>query len=131
MCCQATGQGHCALPIHLLKEEAPGCVVPSVLEAALERTLKERTGVLERISHEELVFLPSLKTAEIIAARLGKLSSMPANYPPIDFVKRSPGERTGQVLAATQTALEKAVSSRVLVITGGQVWENNVWSMLF
>jgi len=122
---EATGQGHCALPIQLLKEEAASLLsVPStVLEAALERTLKERTAVLERIGQEELIFLPSLKTAEeLIAARLGKLSSMPANYPPIDFPKALAWyeERTGQVLAATQsTALEKALSSRVLVITGG------------
>jgi hypothetical protein len=76
-----------------------------VLEAALERTLKERTAVLERIGEEELIFLPSLKTAEeIIAARLGKLSSMPSIYPPIDFAKALAWyeERTGQVLAATQ-----------------------------
>jgi exodeoxyribonuclease V alpha subunit len=122
---EAAGEGHCALPIQMLKEEAAKLlVVPApVLDAALERTLKERTGVLERIGQEEYVFLPALQTAEqTIAARLGKLRSLTPNYPTIDIDKAVAWheQRNGQTLAPTQRAsLAKALTSRVLVITGG------------
>jgi exodeoxyribonuclease V alpha subunit len=122
---EATGQGHCALPMSQLKEEAAELltVPPAVLDAALERTFKERTCVVERIDGEDLVFLPTLQKAEqAIAARLSKLCFLPSNYPPIEFEKAVGWyeERTGRVLAATQrVALEKALRSRLLVITGG------------
>jgi exodeoxyribonuclease V alpha subunit len=122
---QATGQGHCALPVALLKEEAAKLLLvsESVLEASLERTLGEHKLVREQIGGEDLIFLPALRLAEEgIAARLRKLRSLPANYPPIDFDKAVAWceQRTGQVLAASQgAALREALSSRALIITGG------------
>jgi exodeoxyribonuclease V alpha subunit len=122
---EATGHGHCALPLPQLKDEAAKLltVPPAVLDAALERTLNERTCVAEHIGDEELVFLPTLQKAEqIIAARLTKLCFLPSNYPAIEFEKAVTWyeKQAGQVLAATQrAALGKALRSRLLVITGG------------
>jgi exodeoxyribonuclease V alpha subunit len=122
---EATGRGHCALPISLLKEEAAQllAVSPSVLEAALDRTLGEQKLTREQIGGEDLVFLPALKKAEEgIAARVKRLIALAPNYPPIDFEKAVSWceQRTGQTLAPSQrAALKQAFTSRVLIITGG------------
>ena len=87
---EATSQGHCALPAHLLQEEACKLLdVPeSFVESALERTLEppridSRTG-----GRQDLVFLPLLKRAEQgIAERVKRLCASPASYPAIDFEK--------------------------------------------
>lgn len=122
---EACSQGHCALPAARLEEEAGKLLlVPQdVLAAALERTLREGGLVRESIAGEDLVFLPALRKAEeSIAARLKSLRGQPANYPPINVEKAANWyeRRTGKTLAPTQrAALEQALTSRVLVITGG------------
>lgn len=122
---EATAQGHCALPVGLLKDEAAKLLlVPEqVLEAALERTLTKKELVREQVGGEDLIFLPALKKAEAgIAMRLKKLCAQPSNYPAIDFEKALTWceQRTGQTLALSQrAALRQALTSRVLVITGG------------
>jgi exodeoxyribonuclease V alpha subunit len=77
----------------------------------------------ETIEGEELLFLPRLQNAEIeIAKRILELAGKKPNYPPIDIPKAIEWvqKRTGKELAPTQrAALEKALQSRVLVITGG------------
>ena len=68
-------------------------------------------------------FSASLKRAEEgIARRIRKLCALPPAYPPIDFDKAVEWcqGKTGKELAPSQrTALQQALSSRVLVITGG------------
>ena len=99
----------------LVKEE--------VIEAALARALQEALLVRETIADQVFCFLPALKRAEeSIAARLRQLAQEPANFPDIDFEKaaRWCEEKTGKVLAPTQrTCLQLALSSRIMVITGG------------
>jgi len=122
---EATGQGHCALPVNLLKEEAVKLLlVPETLvETALERTLGQRELVRELIGGEDLVFLPVLKREEEgIAARLKKLGELPASYPSIDFEKAVAWyeKRSHQALASSQkAALQQALQRRALIITGG------------
>jgi exodeoxyribonuclease V alpha subunit len=122
---EATGQGHCALPLPLLKEEAGKllAVGDDIIEQALERTLTERQLVREQVAGEDLVFLPQLKKAEEgVAARVKTLCGQLAQYPPIDFLKAVAWceKRTGKELAPSQrAALQQALNSRVLVITGG------------
>ena len=122
---QATGQGHCALPIALLKEETGKLlrVQEKIIEDALQRTLTERQLIKEEIDGEDFVFLPALRRAESgIAERLLRLCGMPATYPPIDFEKALVWcqQRTRKELASSQqAALKQALSSRVLIITGG------------
>lgn len=122
---EATGQGHCALPLAFLKEET--CKLLAIqeptLQAAVDRALTSGEIVRERIAGEEFVFLPALKRGEEeIATRIRALSAGAPAYPPIDFEKALAWcqQRTGKELAASQReALRQALTWRVLVITGG------------
>ncbi|HWI58625.1 MAG TPA: ATP-dependent RecD-like DNA helicase [Bacillota bacterium] len=122
---EATNQGHCALPLSCLQEEARKLleVTEPIVAAGLERTLAEQQLVRERIEGEDLIFLPNLQRAEEgIAARIRPLCQLPAAYPPIDFEKAIAWcqQRTGKALAPSQrVALQQALSHRALVITGG------------
>jgi exodeoxyribonuclease V alpha subunit len=122
---EATGDGHCALPMEFLKDEAGKLLLVDlkVIDAALDQTLAGGDLVKEEIEGQELVFLPSLKRAEEgIAARVRGLCSAPSQYPPIDFEKAIEWcrKRTGKELAPSQrAALKQALSNRALIITGG------------
>lgn len=122
---QATDDGHCALPVEFLKEEAGKLLLvdEKIVDAALERTLLEKELVWEKIGDEALVFLPILsKAEEAIAIRIKTLCAQPANYPPIDFEKAVAWcqQKTGKELAPSQReALRQALSTRALTITGG------------
>jgi exodeoxyribonuclease V alpha subunit len=122
---EATGNGHCALPLEVLKEEAGKLLLveEKITSAALDRTLAESELVLERINECELVFLPVLKRAEEgIATRIKNLCALPSAYPPIDFEKAIEWckGKTGKELAPSQShALKEALARRMLVITGG------------
>jgi exodeoxyribonuclease V alpha subunit len=122
---EATGEGHCALPLELLKEEAGKLlgVEEKIVAAALERTLAAQQLVLESIGGQELAFLPSLKRAEeTIAQRIQQLCASPAGYPTIELEKAVAWcqQKTGKELAPSQReALKQALTSRVLIITGG------------
>src|ERR1039458_3044755 len=75
---EATGEGHCALPVDLLKEEAGKLLLvdEKIVGQALERTLASGDLVQENIAGQELLFLPSLKRAEeIISGRIRNPSS--------------------------------------------------------
>jgi exodeoxyribonuclease V alpha subunit len=122
---EATGNGHCALPVELLLEETGKLleVDERIIQSALAQTLGEGELVKEAIGGQELAFLPALKRAEEnIAARIRRLCQGPANYPAMDFDKAIEWcqKKTGKELAPSQkTALRQALSSRVLVLTGG------------
>ena len=122
---EATGDGHCALPLELLKEEAGKLlgVEEKIVTAALERTLGSQQLVLENIGGQELAFLPALKRAEEnIALRIRQLCASPAGYPVIELEKAVAWcqQKTGKELAPSQReALKQALTSRVLIITGG------------
>ena len=125
MLLEATSEGHCALPLELLKEEAGKLlgVEEKIVAAALERTLASQQLVLENIGGQELAFLPALKRAEeTIAQRIGELCASPAGYPQIEFEKAVAWceQKTGKELAPSQReALKQALTRRVLIITGG------------
>jgi exodeoxyribonuclease V alpha subunit len=122
---EATGEGHCALPLELLKDEAGKLLLvdDKIVTEALERTLAGKDLVKETINGQELIFLPHLKRAEeIIAGRIKNLAASPSTFPVIDFDKAVAWcrEKTGKELAPSQRdALKLALSSRTLVITGG------------
>ena len=122
---EATGQGHCALPIELLKDETGKLLLVNeqIIDTALQRTLAAGDLVLENVGGEDLVFLPALKRAEEgIAGRIKMLSAAASNYPPIVFDKAVAWcqERTGKEFAPSQKeALKQALASRALIITGG------------
>ncbi len=122
---EATNEGHCALPVDLLKDKAGQLLLVdgNIVTAALERSLEKRELVPETIQGQELIFLPHLKRAEeIIASRIRSLSSAPSGYPPIDVEKAvawCQGKTGKQLAPSQQEALKVALTSRVLVITGG------------
>jgi exodeoxyribonuclease V alpha subunit len=122
---QATGEGHCGLPIDLLKEETCRllAVDEQIVTDALERTLGDHELVREKIQSQEIVFLPNLKRAEeVIADRIRRLRNSQSNFPIIDFEKALSWcqQKTGKELAPSQRdALRLALTSRVLIITGG------------
>ena len=122
---EATNQGHCALPLDLLKEEAGKLlsVDDKIVVAALDRSLGRQDLVLESIGGQEMIFLPSLKRAEEnIARRIRELCAAPAGYPQIDLEKAVVWcqQKTGKELAPSQReALKQALTRRVLIITGG------------
>jgi exodeoxyribonuclease V alpha subunit len=122
---EATGNGHCALPLEMLKEGAVKLlqVEDKIVTDALERTLASNHLVKETINRQEMIFLPHLKRAEeIIAARIRSLVGSPSAFPVIDFEKAVVWcqKKTGNELAPSQrNTLKLALSSRALVITGG------------
>lgn len=122
---EATGEGHCALPVELLRDKAGKLLLveDKIVMAALERTLADRDLARDPLNGQDLIFLPHLKRAEEnIAARILSLGSAPSTFPAIDFEKAVVWcqGRTGKPLAPTQLdALKLALSSRALVITGG------------
>ena len=122
---EAAGEGHCALPRDVVMEQTAKLLnVPERLVAeALLKLIQQQDIAPETIEGEELLFLPRLQNAEIeIAKRILELAGKKPNYPPIDVPKAIEWvqKRTGKELAPTQrAALEKALESRVLVITGG------------
>jgi exodeoxyribonuclease V alpha subunit len=122
---EATGEGHCGLPVELLKDEAGKLLLVDerIVTEALERTLANGDLVRETIGEQELIFLPHLKRAEeMIAARIRNLCAAGANYPPIDVEKAMAWcqQKTGKELAPSQReALALALTSRALIITGG------------
>ena len=122
---EATGEGHCALPVELLRDEAAKLLLveEKIVTEALERTLANRDLVKEMIAGQELVFLPHLKRAEeIIAGRMRSLAGMAPAFPAIDFEKAVVWcqEKTSKALAPSQRdALKLALTSRALIITGG------------
>ncbi len=122
---EATGAGHCALPVDQLLEAAGKLLLvkDGIVASALERNLAEGEVVRESIEGQELVFLSSLRRAELgIARRIQALCTEPSEYPPIDLPRAVAWcqEKTGKALAPSQqAALERALTSRLLVLTGG------------
>jgi exodeoxyribonuclease V alpha subunit len=112
---EATGDGHCALPLELLKDEAGKLlqVEDKIVTDALERTLASNDLVKETINGQELIFLPHLKRAEeIIAGRIRSLAGSPSAFPAIDFEKAVVWcqQKTGKELAPSQRDALKAGS---------------------
>lgn len=122
---EAMGEGHCALPAERLKEGAVALVgvAGSLIDAALERAVERGDLVTEQVGDEHLVFLPSLRRAEEgVAGRIRHLCAEAPRFPAVD-VEKAVGwyeGKTGMSLAPSQReALRRALTSRVLVITGG------------
>ena len=122
---EATNQGHCALPVEFLNDEAGKLLLvdEKIVTAALERTLASQDLIRETIAGQDLIFLPHLKRAEEgVAARIKRLCSSPPNYPEIDFEKAvvwCEGKTGKQFAPSQRAALQQALNSRVLILTGG------------
>ena len=122
---QATDNGHCALPLDVLRDEATRLLVvdPGLILGGIERSLGARNLIRERIDETDLLFLPNLRHAEhSIAHRLLRSAQARPPYPDIDASSALAAveARTGQSLAPSQReAVLAALRHRALVITGG------------
>jgi exodeoxyribonuclease V alpha subunit len=122
---EATGEGHCGLPVGELTAQAVALieVPPDLIVTALELELAEGEVVADTLEGERCIFLAGLHRAErAIAERLRALGRGQSPWPAIDAERAIPWVegRTGLSLAASQReALALAVRSKVLVITGG------------
>ena len=122
---EATNEGHCGLPTGELVPLAERLleVAQELIRTALDLELSEETVIADRVSETPCVFLAALYQAErAIAERIIRLVSGGLPWPSIDPDKALPWveKRTGLQLAESQkTAIRLALSSKVLVITGG------------
>ena len=122
---EAMDDGHCGLPAaELLALAASLLEVPEgLVETAVEQELAARNVVSDRVGETECVFLAGLHRAEHgIAERLHRVAAGSLPWPWIDPDRAIPWieRRIGLVLAPSQSAAVRlALSSKVLVITGG------------
>jgi exodeoxyribonuclease V alpha subunit len=122
---EAMHEGHCGLPRDQLGKHAETLLeVPGdLVRAAIDLELTEGTVVADTVGDTACVFLAGLHRAEhAIAERLRAINGTPLPWPPIDADRAIPwaSQKTGLALAESQdAAVRLALSSKVLVITGG------------
>ena len=122
---EAMDEGHCGLPTEALIPLAEKLleVPPELIRTAVDLEMSDGAVIADHVGETPCVFLAGLHRAErIIADRLVRLLSGSLPWPRIDPDKALPWveQRIGLVLAASQkTAIRLALTSKVLVITGG------------
>jgi exodeoxyribonuclease V alpha subunit len=122
---EAMDEGHCGLPTSELVPLAEKLldVPPELIRTALDLELAEETVIADHVGETPCVFLTGLYRAErAIAERLSRLTGGNLPWPWIDPDKALPWveQRTGLQLAESQkVAIRLALTSKVLVITGG------------
>jgi exodeoxyribonuclease V alpha subunit len=121
----AVSEGHCGLPEDDLLPAAEKLLeIPtSILRDALQLELQDETVVADNMADQRCIFLGHLWNAEkLIAERLKTLAVGKPHWPEIDAAVAVPWieNKLEVTLADSQRkAVEQAVSSKVMVITGG------------
>jgi exodeoxyribonuclease V alpha subunit len=122
---EAVSGGNCALPENDLLPMAEQLLeIPSdILHDALRQELQDQTVVADTIAERRCIFLGHLWNAEkVVSERLNALAMGRPSWPEIDTEKAIPWveKNLGVTLAQSQrSAVKTAVSSKVMVITGG------------
>ena len=122
---EATGQGHCGLPVAELTRSTSELIEvgAGLIGDALQLELGDGEFVADTVDGEACVFLAGLyRSEQAIAERLRLLAWGRPPWPVIDAVRAIPWVegRTGLSLAPSQReALTLAVEAKVLIITGG------------
>jgi len=122
---EATGQGHCGLPVAELTRATSELIEvgAGLIGDALQLELQDGELVADTVDGEACVFLAGLyRSEQAIAERLRLLSRGRPPWPVIDAWRAIPWveSKTGLALAPSQReALTLAVGAKVLVITGG------------
>jgi exodeoxyribonuclease V alpha subunit len=122
---EAVLEGHCGLPESDLLPMAEQLLeIPAdILRDALQQELQDETVIADTIGERRCIFLGHLWYGEkVIAERLKALATGRPFWPEIDSDKAVPWveQKLGVTLAQSQwEAVRKAVSSKVMVITGG------------
>lgn len=122
---EAISVGHCGLPEDDLLPTAEKLLeIPAdILRDALHQELQEKIVVADTIGDQKCIFLGQLWNAErVIAERLKALAVGKPHWHEVDAEMAIPWveQKLGVTLSASQQeAVKKAVSSKVVVITGG------------
>jgi exodeoxyribonuclease V alpha subunit len=122
---EAVSEGHCGLPEDDLMPMAEKLLeIPrDILRDALHQELQDETVIADTIAGRRCIFLGHLWYAEkVVAERLKVLATGRPSWPEIDADKAIPWveQKLGVTLAKSQReAVKMAVSSKVMVITGG------------
>ena len=122
---EAMDDGHCGLPAAELLPLAAGILEApeDLVRTAIDEELAAGSVVADRVGDTPFVFLAGLHRAEHgIAGRLCRIAAGTLPWPRIDPDKALPWieQHTGLTLAKSQSAaIRLALSSKVLVITGG------------
>lgn len=122
---EAVTDGHCGLPEDDLLPAAEQLLeIPTdILRDALHQELHDETVIADTIGEQRCIFLSHLWNAEkLVGERLEALAVGKPYWPEIDADKAIPWieQKLKVTLAASQReAIAKAVSSKVIVITGG------------
>jgi len=122
---EATGQGHCGLPVAELTRSTSELIEvgAGLIGDALQLELGDGELMADTVDGEACVFLAGLyRSEQAIAERLRLLSRGRPPWPAIDAGRAIPWVegKTGLALAPSQReALTLAVGAKVLVITGG------------
>jgi exodeoxyribonuclease V alpha subunit len=118
-------EGHCGFPKDQLIQRCQELLeVPtSLIEQALSIELTQGEVIQETIDEQECIFLRGLALAEkAIASKLLALRTGPLPWPPINaYTALKWLEETSHLRLAPsqQRAIEQALSSKVMIITGG------------
>jgi exodeoxyribonuclease V alpha subunit len=121
----ARGKGHCGMPVGDAEKEMLALlgVEAELIAATIENAVTSRLAIAEEIDGRRILFEPSLHRAEErIAKRLASLAEEKPGWSDIDpeDAIRAAEEESGIALDATQRgAIELALTSRAIVITGG------------
>jgi exodeoxyribonuclease V alpha subunit len=122
---EASSQGHCGLPYQQLVQLAVKLLdIPaSIIEEAITQEIAIESIIPDPVEGELCVFLASLYHAEqSITTQIGRLKAAPFSWPEFDADKAIPWveQKLAIRLAESQkSAIRLALSSRLLVITGG------------
>jgi len=122
---EATGQGHCGLPVAELTRSTSELigVEAGLIETALGLEVQDGELIADTVDGEACVFLAGLyRSEQAIAGRLSRLSEGHPPWPAIDAARAIPWVegKTGLASAPSQAeALRLAVAAKALVITGG------------
>ncbi|MDD4736869.1 MAG: ATP-dependent RecD-like DNA helicase [Kiritimatiellae bacterium] len=123
---EITHEGHCAYPREQLIEQAEGILqIPrEIIENAIQYGLENRRLTLhEDPGGERFIYLAVLHDAEVmLASRLHAMAAGTHPCPEMDAAKAvtwAEGKIGIQLAEAQRRAVEQAVHSKVMVITGG------------
>lgn len=122
---EASSQGHCGLPYSELVPLAVKLLeIPAeIIETAIAQEIEEQILYPDTVEGQPCVFLAPLYYAEqSIAAQIRRLQTNGSTMPGFDADKAIPwveGKLTMQLAQSQREAIRLALSSKLLVITGG------------
>lgn len=119
------GAGHCAFPRDILLEQASQLleIDPSILERALQLELQDGHLITDNIAERPCIYSAGLfRTERVVAEMFYRLANGSVPWGVIDASKAIDWAENQLVISLAplqREAIEKALSSKVLILTGG------------